>query len=237
MFYFYYLKVFDGRALPAKHITNTTRRNFRNENTEKAREAEADGRFSDAHSFFQKTTTVTATMVYQVIRALKRHNVQFIVSPYEGDAQLAFLSLTGAVDVVITEDSDAMVYGCRKVLFKLDKDGSGDEIKRRSLGANQGLFIELISFSLHLINVYFVLLYYWLCFEGLSFLNWTDDQFKLMCCIAGCDYVKKIRNIGLVTAHKFVNKYKTFTKTTDALMMSKYEGVDEDYVKQVICCA
>lgn len=71
------------------------------------------------------------------------------------------------------------------------------------------------------------------CFLGLSFLNWTDDQFKLMCCLAGCDYVKKIRNIGLVTAHKFVNKYKTFVKTTDALIMSGYEGVDKDYVKQV----
>lgn len=130
--------VFDGRALPAKQITNTSRRNFRNENTEKARQAEADGRFSDAHSYFQKTTTVTATMVYQVIRALKKLKIQYIVSPYEADAQLAFLSLSGYVDVVITEDSDAMVYGCRRVLFKLDKDGSGDEIKRRSLGANQG---------------------------------------------------------------------------------------------------
>lgn len=54
-----------------------------------------------------------------------------------------------------------------------------------------------------------------------------------MCCLAGCDYVKKIKNIGIVTAHKFVNKYKTFTKTTDALMLSKYDGIDMAYVKQV----
>lgn len=75
--------VFDGRALPAKHLINTSRRNSRHENAKKARQAEADGRFSDAHSFFQKTTTVTADMVHQVIRALKKHNIQFIVSPYE----------------------------------------------------------------------------------------------------------------------------------------------------------
>jgi hypothetical protein len=78
-----YLQVFDGRALPAKNITNTSRRNFRHENTEKAREAEADGRFADAHSYFQKTTTVTANMVHQVIQALNKHKIQFIVSPYE----------------------------------------------------------------------------------------------------------------------------------------------------------
>ena len=130
--------VFDGRALPAKAITNTSRRNFRHENTEKARAAEADGRFSDAHTHYQKTTTVTANMVHQVIQALNKHKIKFIVSPYEADAQIAFLSLTGAVDVVITEDSDALVYGCRRVLFKLDKEGSGDEVRRRSLGANQG---------------------------------------------------------------------------------------------------
>lgn len=91
-------------------------------------------------------------MVHQVILALKQHNIQFIVAPYEADAQLAFLSLSGAVDVVITEDSDAIVYGCRRVLFKLNKDGSGDEIRRRSLGANQGyecssLFSLISNFS------------------------------------------------------------------------------------------
>ena len=75
-------------------------------------------------------------------------------------------------------------------------------------------------------------------FKGLSFLNWTDDQFKLMCCIAGCDYTQKIRNVGIVTAHKLVEKHKTFTKTTNALL-NKYNEVDEEYVKQVFsmsCC-
>jgi 5'-3' exonuclease len=69
------------------------------------------------------------------------------------DAQLAFLSLTGAVDLVITEDSDALVYGCRRVLFKLDKDGSGDEIKRRSLGANQGEIVWIIYRIVYAVNI------------------------------------------------------------------------------------
>lgn len=67
-------------------------------------------------------------------------------------------------------------------------------------------------------------------------MNWTDDQFKLMCCLAGCDYVKKIRNVGLVTAHKLVHKHRTFAKTTDALMLSKFEGVDGEYIMQVRGC-
>lgn len=38
-----------------------------------------------------------------------------MVAPYEADAQLAHLSRTGAVDAVITEDSDCLPYGCKKV--------------------------------------------------------------------------------------------------------------------------
>ena len=39
----------------------------------------------------------------------------YIVAPYEADAQLAFLSIQGHADVVITEDSDTIPFGCRKV--------------------------------------------------------------------------------------------------------------------------
>ncbi len=41
--------------------------------------------------------------------------VQCVVSPYEADAQLAYMSIKGIIDVVITEDSDTLPYGCRRV--------------------------------------------------------------------------------------------------------------------------
>lgn len=41
--------------------------------------------------------------------------VECIVAPYEADSQLAYLSKEGIVDLVITEDSDLLVFGCRKV--------------------------------------------------------------------------------------------------------------------------
>jgi exonuclease-1 len=41
--------------------------------------------------------------------------VAYIVSPYESDAQLAFLVKQGYADVAITEDSDLLVYGCKEV--------------------------------------------------------------------------------------------------------------------------
>ena len=41
--------------------------------------------------------------------------VDCIVAPYEADAQLAFLNKSGIAQVVITEDSDLLLFGCDRV--------------------------------------------------------------------------------------------------------------------------
>ena len=41
--------------------------------------------------------------------------ITYIVSPYEADAQLAFLVKQGYADFVVTEDSGILAYGCNEV--------------------------------------------------------------------------------------------------------------------------
>ena len=41
------------------------------------------------------------------------------------DAQIAYLIQQGIADIVITEDSDLTLFGCTKILFKMDKQGNG----------------------------------------------------------------------------------------------------------------
>lgn len=48
----------------------------------------------------------------QAVRSL---GVDCIVAPYEADAQLAYLEKNGFVQAVITEDSDLIAFGCKKV--------------------------------------------------------------------------------------------------------------------------
>jgi exonuclease 1 len=67
-------------------------------------------------------------MIHLFIQELKRSKVDYVVSPYESDAQLAFLYKANIVDFVITEDSDLLPYGVEKVLFKMDPQGNGVEI-------------------------------------------------------------------------------------------------------------
>ena len=46
-------------------------------------------------------------------------NVECIIAPYEADSQLAYLSKSNYVDVIISEDSDLLVFGSKKVFFKM----------------------------------------------------------------------------------------------------------------------
>jgi exonuclease-1 len=46
------------------------------------------------------------------MQALKSEGVSFVVAPYEADAQMAYLARSGQVQLVVTEDSDLLAYGC-----------------------------------------------------------------------------------------------------------------------------
>lgn len=45
--------------------------------------------------------------------------------------------------------------------------------------------------------------------DVVSGLKMTDDEFIDFCILCGCDYTPKIRNLGYVTAYKFITKYKS----------------------------
>lgn len=50
---------------------------------------------------------------------MRSENTEYVVAPYEADAQLAYLSgleaEQGGIDAVISEDSDLLAYGCPAV--------------------------------------------------------------------------------------------------------------------------
>jgi exonuclease-1 len=58
---------------------------------------------------------VTPRMAYNLIKVLQQHKVDYVVAPYEADAQLTYLSINGIADAVITEDSDLIPYGATRV--------------------------------------------------------------------------------------------------------------------------
>ena len=60
---------------------------------EKARMLLAAGHVKEAATAFSQAVTVTADMAHELVVQLQRLGIEFVVSPYEADSQLAFLSL------------------------------------------------------------------------------------------------------------------------------------------------
>lgn len=64
-------------------------------------------------------TKITYKFVLFTYQILRSENIEFVVAPYEADAQLAYLATLeaekGGVAAVITEDSDLIAYGCPAV--------------------------------------------------------------------------------------------------------------------------
>ena len=196
------LLVFDGASVFAKSHENNERRRVREASLQKAHAATKRGNLTEARTHFSKAVFVTHDMAHQLIKALRKENIKFLVAPYEADAQLAYLSRAGLVDLVVTEDSDSLVYGCKRVLFKMDADGSGMEIQLRNLGAN----------------------------NEISFVNWSPDMFMDMCILSGCDYTPSIPGLGMKTAHSIVREHRTPNRILGALQSSKKFTMPEDFV-------
>ncbi|GAX72975.1 hypothetical protein CEUSTIGMA_g428.t1 [Chlamydomonas eustigma] len=192
--------VFDGGRLPTKSQEEESRRSNRKENLDKALAHLASGNSAAAEEYFQRAVNVNGNMAKQWIEALRERNISFIVAPYEADAQMAYLALNGFVHAVITEDSDLLVYGCPRVMYKLDKHGNGEEVQYDSLIHNQGL----------------------------SFVGFTEDMFMATCIMAGCDFLTSLPSIGFKKAHQHMKKYRDFVKVCKMLRFNG-TAVPRDY--------
>ncbi|VDD81960.1 unnamed protein product [Mesocestoides corti] len=168
--------VFDGADLPAKSETNAKRHSSKRTYREKAAQFLLEGNRKAAQECFEKCIEVTPEMARAVIKAVRDQGVDCIVSPYESDAQLAYLVQAGYADLVVTEDSDLLMFGCKQIIFKLDLTGSG----------------VLVTWSAGIGEQ--------CC--GIPSKDFSHASLRCMGVLSGCDYFPGIPRIGLATAAK-----------------------------------
>jgi len=172
--------VFDGDYLPSKLHTESSRAEKRAEHRSAGMRLFAQKQSSKAMEHFQKCIDVTPEMAYRFILALRREGVRFCVAPYEADAQLAYLEKIGVIHAIVTEDSDLLVFGCKTLLLKMSQFGEVVEIKRERFGNVSGQVILR---------------------------GFTDDDFRHMAILSGCDYLPSITGVGLITAYRLLRKF------------------------------
>lgn len=73
------------------------------------------GQMTEGKSLLRRSIDVSHEMALNLIKACHEIGVDCIVAPYEADSQLAYLNLSGIADIIITEDSDLTLFGCKKV--------------------------------------------------------------------------------------------------------------------------
>ncbi|KPV75254.1 uncharacterized protein RHOBADRAFT_53255 [Rhodotorula graminis WP1] len=196
--------VFDGGLLPSKMGTEDAREAKRADALARGRAFLAEGKGAQARECFVKAVDVTPAMAFQLIKALRREKVQYIVAPYEADPQLAYLERTGLVDAVVTEDSDLLVFGCRNVLFKLDGEGNCVSISRDD-------FARCRDFN---------------------FAGWSEVEFRQMAILSGCDYLDSVVGLGLKTAYRLLRKYKTPEKVIQFVRLEGQLTVPRTYLDE-----
>lgn len=201
--------VFDGANLPMKGLTENDRKLNRETNLQRARELMRNGDKEAARNLFARAVDITPAMAAELIQIIKqnRPQVQCIVAPYEADAQLAYLSSQGLVDAVVTEDSDTIPYGCKDIIFKLDRSGACQRLLLADLYAQGIDKFDLRTFS--------------------------EDMILTMCILSGCDYLVRycagcvwvffclvltrfcllwfqdsVKGMGLKTSYKHVVKHR-----------------------------
>ncbi|KAJ9148547.1 Exodeoxyribonuclease 1 [Pleurostoma richardsiae] len=194
--------VFDGDFLPSKACTEASRARRREESRKTGLELLKAGKPSQAHLELQKAIDVTPEMARHLIEELKVAGVPYVVAPYEADAQLVYLERQGLIGGIISEDSDLLVFGAKRLLTKLDQHGQCIEINRRDFCA---------------------------CRE-ISLTGWTDTEFRQMAILNGCDYLDGINNMGLKTAYRMIRKYKTADKVIRMLQFDGKHRMPENYL-------
>ncbi|KRX81696.1 Translation initiation factor IF-2, mitochondrial [Trichinella sp. T6] len=206
------IMVFDGRNVPAKKDTNNARKERRQSLKEKGQALSKSGKHREARQCFQQATEITFDMIVNLIKAIKSiPNVDYLVAPYEADAQLAYLAQNGIAHLVISEDSDLIPFGCSKVLFKMDMLGNGVLYEKEKLHLAMSVPEESFSFQ----------------------------NFRRSCILSGCDYLENLPGIGIKKSIKFFQKTfdvdirKALPKIPSYLNMPNLE-VNESYIERFI---
>jgi exonuclease-1 len=121
--------VFDGASPVGKAGVEQQRAYMRATHRSQAVACLEAGDRAGAERHFSCAVDVSPEMADQLVRRLRTNlGIECIVAPFEADAQLAHLSRLDRIQVVVSEDSDMLAFGCKRVLYKMNDTGHGEQV-------------------------------------------------------------------------------------------------------------
>ena len=191
--------IFDGNLLPAKLKEVQERMTSKIANEILASKLREEGDIVKSNVVNNRSLNVNHVHINTLIYLLKKLNFKIIVAPYESDAQIAYLYHKNKIDFAITEDSDLIPYGVKRIAFKLNENGDFEYL---NLNIN-----ELQNDILNNLN------------DDGKFMLYNLNHLKLVqfCVMLGCDYIKSIKGLGMRTLIKLFKEVESFEDIVKAV--------------------
>lgn len=197
--------IFDGDSIVVKKETEIKRREKRIENKNIAERLWQSGEKKNAMDYFQKCVDVTPEMAKCIIDYCKVNAIQYVVAPFEADAQMVYLEKKNIINGIISEDSDLLIFGCNRLITKLNDYGECIEICRDDFTSLPHKF-------------------------PLSELS--EEEIRTMVCLSGCDYTNGVPKIGLITAIKLVKRFRTIDRILLNIQREGKFKIPEEFLQE-----
>ncbi len=177
--------VFDGEPPRFKRETLNQRAETRSKAEEMWERAKEEG--LDGFKYAQAASRLSDEMVVDSKRLLEAMGIPVVQAPSEGEAQAAFMAIRSDVDLVGSQDYDALLFGAPKVVRNMAITG-----KRKLPGKN--VYVDVMPEVIHLD-------------EELSRLGIERRQLVEIAIMCGTDYNEGLKRVGPKTALKLIKEH------------------------------
>lgn len=194
--------IFDGKPPELKSHELEIRRSRRIESEEAYKQALEIGDYKEVHKLAARIMHYSPEMVQETKEMLDLLGVPWIEAKAEGEGQAAVMAKLGQLDVVATQDWDALLYGTPILVRNIMSHGTK---KYGRIIKSQKIDLELMLTNLEI----------------------SQEQLVDLAIMIGTDFHPGVKGIGPKTGLKLVKEYGTVEAICEAKGKELPERLDE----------
>ncbi|NIP34647.1 MAG: flap endonuclease-1 [Thermoplasmata archaeon] len=204
--------VFDGPPHPLKMETLEARAEVKRKAKEAWDEALRAGDIEGARMKAQQTSKLDKAMVAEAKDLLDAMGIPWVDAPADGEAQASYMSASGDVWAVASQDYDSLLYGSSLLVRNATLSG-----RRKLPGRGRREYVQVVPERVDLE-------------ENLRAMGLTRDQLVDAAIMVGTDFNPGIKGVGPKTAIKLV---KTHRDLDGALRAKQAEVENSDEIRSI----
>lgn len=201
--------VLDGKPSVLKGNTIEERKMVRERNLIELKKAEEAGDTERVRSLSSRINRITKPMVEESRELLSAMGIPVVQGRSEGEAQASYMCSSGAVDGVISQDYDCLLFGAKRIFRNMTFSG-----RRKVPGRNMYITVKPEYMDLG---------------ENLNALGITRRQMIWIGMLVGTDFNRGVDRVGAKTALKMVKSGRDIKEILEnrGATIDKLEEIEE----------